>query len=192
MEPADLLDHHGVKPVGLEAAPAPPARRETLARIQETPPRSCAVCGDPAATARSVRFPGAGPRWVDLCWDDGMAVRPRGRVPETLGASPQTCGAAAREAGLPGASSLSFYSSFEVAARGRGTARKPDDRLMYRPRASRTHQRARVPATRSARAPRAGGRPTNTAPEPAPRCARTATLRQSSAGGGRCVPPDSD
>ncbi|WP_399936697.1 hypothetical protein ACGH52_00610 [Streptomyces sp. BBFR25] len=119
MEPADLLDQHGIKPAGLETAPAPPARRETLARIQETPPRACVVCGGPAATARAVRFPGAGPRWVDLCWDDGMAVRPRCRVPETLEAIAADLRAAAREAGLPGASPLSFYSSFEAAACGR-------------------------------------------------------------------------
>ncbi|MEV4044276.1 hypothetical protein [Streptomyces sp. NPDC049744] len=118
MEPTDLLDHYGINPTGLEAAPVPPARRETLARIQETPPRPCVVCGGPAATARAVRFPGVGPRWVDLCWDDGMAVRPRCRVPETLEGIAADLRAAAREAGLPGASSLSFYSSFEAAVRG--------------------------------------------------------------------------
>ncbi len=121
MEPADLLDHHGIKPAGLEAAPAPPARRETLARIQETPPRPCVVCGDPAATARSVRFPREGPRWVDLCWDDGMAVRPRSRVPETLDGLAADLRAAAREAGLPATASLSFHASFQAAARGRQT-----------------------------------------------------------------------
>ncbi|MGW5568195.1 hypothetical protein ACWEWD_32920 [Streptomyces tendae] len=121
MEPADLLDHHGIKPTGLEAAPAPPARRETLARIQETPPPPCVVCGDPAATARSVRFPGAGPRWVDLCWDDGMAVRPRSRLPETLEGIAADLRAAAQAAGLPGASSLLFHASFQAAARGRRT-----------------------------------------------------------------------
>ncbi|MFE1455824.1 hypothetical protein ACFW7K_12645 [Streptomyces sp. NPDC058735] len=119
MEPADLLDQHGIDPAGLEAAPVPPARQETLTRIQEVPPRPCAVCGDPVATARIVRFPDAGSRWVDLCWDHGMAVRPRSRVPETLEGILADLRAAAREAGLPGGSSLSFYSSFEAAARGR-------------------------------------------------------------------------
>ncbi|MFE1076086.1 hypothetical protein ACFW5W_33370 [Streptomyces sp. NPDC058783] len=119
MEPAGLLDQHGIKPARLEAAPPPPARRETLARVQETPPRSCVVCGDPAATARVVCFAGAGPRWVDLCWGDGMVVRPRCRVPATLEGIAADLRAAAQEAGLPGASSLSFYSSFEAAVSGR-------------------------------------------------------------------------
>ncbi len=119
MEPADLLGQHSIEPGDLEVAPALPAPREMLARIQEVPPRPCAVCGDPVATARVVRFPDAGSRWVDLCWDHGMAVRPRSRVPETLEGILADLRAAAREAGLPGGSSLSFYSSFEAAARGR-------------------------------------------------------------------------
>ncbi|MDG9695335.1 MULTISPECIES: hypothetical protein [unclassified Streptomyces] len=40
MEPADLLDRLGIEPDGLEPAPAPPARREVLARVQAMPPRA--------------------------------------------------------------------------------------------------------------------------------------------------------
>ncbi|MFI7875752.1 hypothetical protein [Streptomyces salinarius] len=100
MEPADLLDQHGIKPAGLEAMPAPPARREMLPRVQEALPRSCGVGGAPAAAARAVRFAGAGPRWVNLCWDDGMAVRPRCRVPEALEGIAADLRAAAQEAGV--------------------------------------------------------------------------------------------
>ncbi|MFE1075174.1 hypothetical protein ACFW5W_28645 [Streptomyces sp. NPDC058783] len=117
MEPADLLDQHGIDPADLEAAPLPPARQETLTRIQEVPPRPCVVCADAAATARAVCFAGTGPRWVDLCWDHGMAVRPRSRHPGTLEGIAEDLRAAAREAGLRGR--ISFYSSFDAAARGR-------------------------------------------------------------------------
>lgn len=125
MEPADLLDQHGIKPDGLEAAPAPPARRETLVRIQEAPPRPCVVCGDPAATTRVVPFPGAGPRWADLCWGHGMAVRPRSRLPRTLEGIVADLRAAADEAGLPEGDRISFYSSFEAATRGRRDDEEP-------------------------------------------------------------------
>ncbi len=119
MEPADLLDQHGIEPADLEAASAPPARREILARVQEMPPRACVVCGDQAATVRIVSFPTAGPRWVDLCWDHGMAVRRRSRLPATVEGIAADLRAAAREAGLPGAERMAFYSSFEAAVRGR-------------------------------------------------------------------------
>ncbi|MEU5143705.1 hypothetical protein [Streptomyces sp. NPDC021139] len=119
MEPADLLKQHGIEPGTLEAAPAPPARRETLVRVQETPPRPCAACGAPAATTRAVAFLGAGPRWVDLCWNHGMAVRRRSRLPATLEGIAADLRAAALEAGVPGAERLAFYSSFEAAAHGR-------------------------------------------------------------------------
>ncbi|MGW7339999.1 hypothetical protein [Streptomyces sp. NPDC054808] len=102
MEPADLLDQHGIKPAGLETMPAPPARRETLPRVQETLPRSCVVGGAPAAAARVVRFAGAGPHWVDLCWDDGMAVCPRCCGREKLEGIAANLRAAAQEAGVPG------------------------------------------------------------------------------------------
>ncbi|MFL9658767.1 hypothetical protein ACJ7VE_34230 [Streptomyces sp. PB17] len=118
MEPVDLLTRHGIDPGGLEAAPAPPARRETLARVQAAPPRACVVCGGQAATARAVSFPGAGSRWVDLCWEHGMAVRRRSRLPASLEGIAADLRAAAREASLPGADRLAFYSSFEAAASG--------------------------------------------------------------------------
>ncbi|MFF0674227.1 hypothetical protein ACFYVE_39190 [Streptomyces tendae] len=108
MEPADLLARHGIDPGGLEVAPAPPARRETLARVQ-APPRACVVCGDQAATARAVPFSGAGSRWVDLCWEHGMAARRPSRLPASLEGIAADLRAAAREAGLPKAERLSFY-----------------------------------------------------------------------------------
>ena len=119
MEPADLLDQHGIEPDSLEAAPDPPARRVTLARVQEAPPRSCVVCGAPAATVRAVPFPGAGPRWVDLCWDHGLAVRRRSFLPQTLEGIAADLRAAAQDAGLPDAQRLAFYSSFEAGDAGR-------------------------------------------------------------------------
>ncbi|MFE6527493.1 hypothetical protein ACFVMA_00930 [Streptomyces rochei] len=118
MEPADLLDRHGIGPDVLEAAPVPSARREILVRVQETPPRACVVCGDRAATARIVPFPAARWRWADLCWDHGMAVRRRSRFPATLEGIAAVLRAAAREGGLPGAERMAFYSSFEAAVRG--------------------------------------------------------------------------
>ncbi|MFC7883253.1 hypothetical protein ACFUVV_15460 [Streptomyces sp. NPDC057376] len=72
-----------------------------------------------AATARAVHFPDAGPRWVDLRWDHGMAVRRRSRLPQTLEGIAADLRAAAREASLPGAERITFYSSFEAAVRGR-------------------------------------------------------------------------
>ncbi|GGQ48667.1 hypothetical protein ACFFKE_08220 [Streptomyces mutabilis] len=125
MEPADLLDWLGIEPDGLEAAPAPPARREILARVQAMPPRACVVCGDRAATVRIVSFPAAGWRWVDLCWDHGMAVRRRSRLPATLEGIAADLRAAAREASLPGAERITFYSSFEAAVRGRRDDEEP-------------------------------------------------------------------
>ncbi|MBZ6142489.1 hypothetical protein [Streptomyces olivaceus] len=119
MEPVDLLAGHGIGPVHLEPAPSPPARAQTLARVQSVPPRSCVVCGDEAATARIVVYPDTGPRWADLCWDHGMAVRPRCSLPETLEGIVSDLRAAAREVGLPGAADLAFYSSSEEAAAGR-------------------------------------------------------------------------
>ena len=119
MKLAALLAEHGVLPARLEPAPAPPARREILARVLATPPHPCSICGAAAATARIVDFPGAAQRWVDLCWDHGMAVRRRSRLPETLEGIAADLQAAAREAGLPGAERLTFYSSFEAAVRGR-------------------------------------------------------------------------
>ncbi|MEU9647161.1 hypothetical protein [Streptomyces sp. NPDC048188] len=119
MEPADLLTRHGITPEHLDQAPAPPARAQALARVQEVPPRPCTVCGAPAATTRAVVFPDAGPRWVDLCWNHGMAVRRRHRLPQTLEGITADLRDAAREAGLPAAEHLAFYSSFEAAAAGR-------------------------------------------------------------------------
>ncbi|MER7055946.1 hypothetical protein [Streptomyces sp. NPDC000351] len=46
MEPADLLTRQGIQPARLQAAPALPARWETLARVQAMPPRPCSVCVD--------------------------------------------------------------------------------------------------------------------------------------------------
>ncbi|MFE0851686.1 hypothetical protein ACFW5P_35250 [Streptomyces rochei] len=119
MEPAGLLDQHGIEPDALEVAPTPPARREILARVQALPPRVCVVCGEQSATVRIVSFPAAGPRWVDLCWDYGMAVRRRSRLPATLEDIAADLRAAAREAGLPGAERMAFYSSFEAAIHDR-------------------------------------------------------------------------
>ncbi|MEW2268050.1 hypothetical protein ACGF5T_30915 [Streptomyces sp. NPDC047853] len=84
MEHADLLTRHDINPEHLNQAPAPPARPQALARIQEVPPQPCTVCGTLAVTVRAVVFPGAGSRWVDLCWDHGMAVRRRHRLPQAL------------------------------------------------------------------------------------------------------------
>nr|WP_011116853.1 hypothetical protein [Streptomyces violaceoruber]AAO50098.1 hypothetical protein [Streptomyces violaceoruber] len=119
MEPADLLTQHGIDPARLQPAPHPPARAQTLARVQSAPPRSCVVCGDQAATARIVVFPDAGPRWTDWCWGHGMAIRPRCTLPATLEVIIADLRAAAREAGLPGAADLAFYSSTGTAAVGR-------------------------------------------------------------------------
>ncbi|MEV5646217.1 hypothetical protein AB0L67_39990 [Streptomyces flaveolus] len=118
MEPADLVTQHGIDPARLDPAPAPPARAQALARVQAAPSRICTVCGEQAAAARAVGFPGAGPRWVDLCWDHGMAVRRRSRLPATLDGIVEDLRAAALEAGLPGAARLAFYSSFEAADAG--------------------------------------------------------------------------
>jgi hypothetical protein len=83
------------------------------------PPRICTVCSEQAATARIAPFPDAGVRWVDLCWDHGMAVRRRTHLPQTLDGITADLRAAAREAGLPGAARLAFSSSFEAADAGR-------------------------------------------------------------------------
>jgi hypothetical protein len=80
-----------------------PADLVALARVQAVPPHTCAVYGEQAATTRAVVFQGAGPRWVDLCWDHGMAVRRRSRLPATLDGISADLRAAAREAGLLGA-----------------------------------------------------------------------------------------
>ncbi|QFX79511.1 hypothetical protein [Streptomyces sp. SYP-A7193] len=122
MEPADLLTRHAIAPERLDHAPAPPALVQALTRVQEVPSRPCAVCGAPVATARAVVFPEAGPRWVDLCWDHGMAVRRRHRLPQTLEGIAADLRDAAREAGLPAAEHVAFYSSFEAAA-----ASRPDE-----------------------------------------------------------------
>ncbi|MFH9821157.1 hypothetical protein [Streptomyces sp. NPDC017230] len=99
MEPADLLTRHSIDPAHLEAASAPPACRETLARVQAMPPRPCSVCGDHARTARAVDFPDAGPRRVDLCRGHGLAVMRR--LPHTMpGEIFADLRAAAAEAGL--------------------------------------------------------------------------------------------
>ncbi|MFJ3044136.1 hypothetical protein [Streptomyces tendae] len=119
MEPADLLTQHGIDPARLEPAPHPPARAQILARVQSPPPRSCVVCGDQAATARIVVSPDAGPRWTDWCWVHGMAIHPRCTLPATLEGIIADLRAAAREAGLPGAVDLAFYSSTGTAAVGR-------------------------------------------------------------------------
>ncbi|WP_225637134.1 hypothetical protein [Streptomyces solaniscabiei] len=118
MEPADLVTRHGIDPAHLDPAPAPPARAQALARVQAVPSHTCTVCGEQAATSRAVAFPDAGPRLVDLCWDHGMAVRRRSRLPETLDGIGEDLRAAAREAGLPGAARVAFYSSFEAADAG--------------------------------------------------------------------------
>ncbi len=119
MKPADLLARHGIHPARLESAPSPPAHAHILSRVQSVPPRPCVVCGDQAATACIVVCSEAGPRWADLCWDHGMAVRPQCSLPETLEGIVSDLRAAAREAGLPGAAGLAFYSSSETAAAGR-------------------------------------------------------------------------
>ncbi|MFD9028264.1 hypothetical protein [Streptomyces parvulus] len=116
MEPADLLARHGVDPARLDQAPDPPARPQTLARVQETPPRDCVVCGAMAATSRAVAFPLAGARWVDMCWEHHMAVLHHpSRGPGTLEGIAADLRAVAREAGLPWAETVTFYSSFEAA-----------------------------------------------------------------------------
>ncbi|RDD85054.1 hypothetical protein [Streptomyces parvulus] len=116
MEPADLLARYGVDPARLDQAPDPPARPQTLARVQETPPRNCVVCGAMAATARAVDIPLAGARWVDMCWEHHMAVLHRpSRGPGTLEGIAADLRAAALEAGLPGAANLKFYPSIEAA-----------------------------------------------------------------------------
>jgi hypothetical protein len=48
-----------------------------------------------------------------------MAVRRRSRLPATVEGIAADLRAAAREAGLPGAERMAFYSSFEAAVRGR-------------------------------------------------------------------------
>ncbi|MFF8883895.1 hypothetical protein [Streptomyces flaveolus] len=127
MEPADLVTRHGIDPARLDPAPDPPARVQALARVQVVPPRSCMVCGERAATARPVFFPAARPRWVDLCWGHGMAVRRSSRLPETLDGIGEDLRATAREAGLPGAAWRAFHSSFEAADAAAET-RNHDDR----------------------------------------------------------------
>ncbi len=106
MKPADLLARHGIRPACLESAPAPPAYAQILSRVQSVPPGPCVVCGDQAATACIVVCAEAGPRWADLCWDHGMAVRPQCSLPETLEGIVSDLRAAARETGLPGAAGL--------------------------------------------------------------------------------------
>ncbi|MEU6572161.1 hypothetical protein [Streptomyces parvulus] len=116
MEPADLLARYGVDPGRLDQAPDPPARPQRLARVQETPPRDCVVCGAMAATSCAVAFPIAGARWVDMCWAHHMALLHRpSRGPGTLEGIAADLRAAAREAGLPWAETVTFYSSFEAA-----------------------------------------------------------------------------
>ncbi len=56
---------------------------------------------------------------MDLCWDHGMAVRRRSRLPATLEGIVANLRAATWEAGLPGPERMAFYSSFEAAVRGR-------------------------------------------------------------------------
>lgn len=56
---------------------------------------------------------------MDLCWDHGMAVRRRFRLPATLEGIVAGLRAATWEAGLPGRERMAFYSSFEAAVRGR-------------------------------------------------------------------------
>src|SRR5690349_16241351 len=75
---------------------APPARAQALARVQALPPHLCTVCGEQAAAVRAVAFPDAGPRWVDLCWDHGMAARRRSRLPAALDGIGEDLRAAAR------------------------------------------------------------------------------------------------
>ncbi|MEV5646090.1 hypothetical protein AB0L67_39285 [Streptomyces flaveolus] len=98
MEPTDLVTQHGIDPT--RPAPAPPARAQTSPASRRRRPHLSTVRGEQAATARAVVFPGAGPRWVDLCWDHGMAARRRSRLPATLDGIGEDLRAAAREAGL--------------------------------------------------------------------------------------------
>ncbi len=116
MEPSELLARHGVAPVLLEPAPAPPARRATFDRVAAMPPRACSACGAMSVTARAVTLAGAGPRWVDLCRDHALAVRRPFRGPATLTGLAADLRAVVQEAGI---SRLVFYSSFEAAAASR-------------------------------------------------------------------------
>ncbi|WP_435607090.1 hypothetical protein [Streptomyces ardesiacus] len=111
VEPTELLAQHGVPPAQLEPAPAPPALSEVITRILAARPHPCSACGADSATARVVPFPGMGLRWVDLCWEHGMSVRRRSRVPTTLEGIAADLRAAAGEAGLPQAARLTFTRS---------------------------------------------------------------------------------
>lgn len=109
MEPADLLDQHGIKP-GLEAMPAPPARRETLPRVQETLPRSCVVGGAPAAAARVVRFAGAGRAGWICAGTTGWRSVLDAAVGRSWRASPQTCGRRPRKPACRGIVAVVLFS----------------------------------------------------------------------------------
>ncbi|OWA01045.1 hypothetical protein B9W62_35780 [Streptomyces sp. CS113] len=103
VEPTELLAGCGVSPARLEPVPAPPVLHEVVARILAWPPHPCSACGTDSATARVVPFPDTG-----LCWEHGMAVRRRSRVPATLEEIAADLRAAAAEADLPQAATLAF------------------------------------------------------------------------------------
>ncbi|MEU6106756.1 hypothetical protein [Streptomyces flaveolus] len=45
MEPTDMVTRYGIDLMCLDPAPAPPARAQTVARVQALPSHLCTVCG---------------------------------------------------------------------------------------------------------------------------------------------------
>ncbi|MER6062367.1 hypothetical protein ABT167_14450 [Streptomyces sp. NPDC001792] len=86
MTVGDLLARHAVDPARLDPAPTDPSRAQTRARYAQHLERPCTACGKEGdcRTSRSVVFPGAGPRWVDLCRDHSLAAMPRWSGPTTI------------------------------------------------------------------------------------------------------------
>ncbi|WP_217236031.1 hypothetical protein [Streptomyces sp. AC555_RSS877] len=80
-----LLAAHSVDPTLLDPGPADPDRAQTRARYAGLHLRPCSACGkeEDCRTARVIVFPEAGPRWVDLCRDDSLAVMGPWRGPTT-------------------------------------------------------------------------------------------------------------
>ncbi|MFE7167200.1 hypothetical protein [Streptomyces sp. NPDC057616] len=80
----ELLRRHPVDLSALQPAPAEPTGRELSARVRAIHHKPCSVCGQMCATSRVHTTPEQGPRWVDLCWDHGLATMPVSRMPDTV------------------------------------------------------------------------------------------------------------
>jgi len=99
---ADLLRTLGIDPAALDPAPPwAPHRGTGTARLDGG--HRCARCGQPARATRVVDVPGVGPRWLDTCRDDFLALGrlSPSRMPSTVEGIVADLREAAREASAP-------------------------------------------------------------------------------------------